>query len=126
MCAARGILFSQHAVEPIVCICESEGTPDPRYIGTKPGNELKRIIAGWQKIFPWFNLKPTDSCNCDETATWMNRIGPDGCEQNLDLILDKLETEAKKRNLSIPFQRFWAKRMVKQAIRRARLSQGGK
>jgi hypothetical protein len=44
----------------------------------------------------------------------------DGCEKRIEKILDKLAEEARNRKLSVPFQRFWAERMVKQAIRRAR------
>lgn len=85
-----------------------------------PGGELKKIIAGWQRLFPWFDLSPHQGCSCNETAKWMDQLGPRGCEKQMDVILDKLEAEAKKRKLSIPFQRFWAARMVRQAIRRAR------
>jgi len=50
----------------------------------------------------------------------MDQLGPDGCEKNMDKILDKLEFEARQRNLSIPFQRYFAKKLVRQAIRRSR------
>ncbi len=81
---------------------------------------MKQIIATWQRRFPWFDLSPAKGCNCDKIAKWMDRVGPKECENRLEFIVDGLEKEAKKRHLSIPFQRHWATRMVKHAIRRAR------
>lgn len=89
----------------------------------KPGTELKHIIEWWQKRFPWFDLSEHADCGCHTVAKWMNSLGPDGCEKKLEQILYRLESEAKKRHLSIPFRRFWAKRMVKLAIRRSRRKQ---
>lgn len=87
-----------------------------------PGTELKKIIAWWQKRFPWFDLSPRKGCQCEATATWMDRLGPDGCEKKMDILLDKLEAEAKKRKFRVPFRRTVAKMLVKQAIRRARVT----
>jgi hypothetical protein len=85
-----------------------------------PGTELKRIIAAWQKRFKWFDLSPRKGCQCEAMATWMDRLGPDGCEKNIDKILDKLEEEARKRKLTVPFRRLMAKKMVRRAIRLSR------
>ena len=86
----------------------------------RPGAELQKIIAWWQKRFPWFDLSEKPGCNCGSVRAWMDSIGPDGCEKKIEQILDKLQAEAKKRKLTIPFQRTWARMMVKSAIRRAR------
>ena len=48
----------------------------------------------------------------------MNEQGPDWCEQNMDQILSWLEHEAKKRKM--PFVRFFAKMLVKRAIKKSR------
>jgi hypothetical protein len=86
----------------------------------EPGTELKKIIAAWQRWLPWFDLSEHKGCSCHETAVYMNRLGPDRCIEHMDIILNKLEAEAKRRKLSIPFQRFWAERMVRQAVLRSR------
>jgi hypothetical protein len=94
--------------------------PKPHQMVHGVGTELKNIIAWWQKRFPMFDLGEKSGCGCRATANWMNSLGPDGCEKKLEQILDKLEAEADKRKLSIPFQRTWARMMVKAAIRRSR------
>lgn len=85
-----------------------------------PGTELKKIIAAWQRRFPWFDLGPRKGCGCADTVRLMNRWGPAGCEQRMDTILNKMEAEAEKRKLTVPFRRTMAKLLVKQAIRRSR------
>lgn len=85
-----------------------------------PGTELTKIIAWWQKRCPRMQLSKVRGCGCKAMARWMDKLGPDGCEQNIEKIVDKLQAEAIKRKMKIPFQRFLATRMVKQAIRRAR------
>lgn len=89
----------------------------------RPGAELQKIIAWWQKRFPWFDLSEHKDCTCASVSKWMNTLGPDGCEKKIEQILDRLEAEAKKRKLTIPFQRTWARMMVKSAIRRSRKNQ---
>jgi hypothetical protein len=89
-----------------------------------PGTELEKIIAAWQRWLPWFDLSEHKDCPCKDTAAYMNRLGPDRCIEHIDIILNKLEAEAKRRNLSIPFQRFWAERMVRQAVHRSKKKRG--
>lgn len=94
----------------------------PRDVGCKsgPGTELKQIIAAWQRRFPWFDLGPQKDCgSCADMARKMDQWGPDGCKEHMETILDRLDREAAKRNLSVPFQRTVARLLVKQAIRRA-------
>ena len=88
-----------------------------------PGTELKQIISRMQTLLPWFDLKPHKGCGCTETAKWMDKLGPDGCEVEIDTIVKRLEKEAKRRHLTVPFQRYWAIRMVKRAIAKARSKQ---
>lgn len=89
-----------------------------------PGTELKHMIERYQRMLPWWDMQPRKGCGCDNTARWMNRIGPDGCEQKLDLIVNRLEDEAKRRKITFPFRRMAAKKLVRWAIRRARKKQG--
>jgi len=84
-----------------------------------PGTQLRRIIAKWQQRLPWFSLSEYPGCKCGETARLMDRWGPEGCRKRLPEILKRLEAEAIRRNLTIPFRRMIAKRMVLTAIRRA-------
>ena len=86
----------------------------------RPGTELKKIIMRMQRMLPWFDLSPRKGCGCEATVRWMDRLGPDKCEKKLPKIIKRLEREAKKRKLSAPFQSFFAERMVRKAIKRAR------
>ncbi|WP_455387501.1 hypothetical protein [Petrachloros mirabilis] len=97
---------------------EWNGTPSP----DGPGTHLRRIIANWQRRLPAFNLSEYQGCKCGETARLMDRWGPEGCRKRLPEILKRLEAEAIRRNLTIPFRRMIAKRMVLTAIRRAERS----
>ena len=47
---------------------------------------------------------------------WMDNLGPDGCEQRLNQIVSRLAAMLPR----VPCRRLIARRMVKQAIRRAR------
>ena len=85
-----------------------------------PGTELKYIIARCQKLLPWWDMQPRKGCGCNDTARWMDQLGPDGCEQKLDLIVNRLEDEAKRRKITFPFRRMAAKKLIRWAIRRAR------
>ena len=85
-----------------------------------PGKCLALMIARFQRLIPWWDMKPNGGCGCHDTARWMDRLGPDGCEEKIDVIVDRLETEAKKRKITFPFRRAVAKKFVRWAIRRAR------
>jgi hypothetical protein len=85
-----------------------------------PGTHLSRLIARFQRVLPWWDMQPHSGCGCDDTARWMDQLGPDGCEAHLDAIVDRLEEEASKRKITFPFRRAAARRMVRWAIRRAR------
>lgn len=85
-----------------------------------PGTELKKIIAAWQKRFPWFDLQPGKGCGCDAAAKQMDQWGCDKCVEKMDVIVARLEKEAIKRKLSIPFRKTAARLLVLQAIRRSR------
>lgn len=63
-------------------------------------------------------IKSNEFCSCKKKAMFMNEQGPDWCEQNMDQILSWLEHEAKKRKM--PFVRFFAKMLVKSAIKKSR------
>lgn len=79
--------------------------------GNGPGSQLKRLL---RKV----GVMPTAKCGCNNRAKLMDRNGPDWCEQNLELVVDWLEEEAKRRHL--PFVRLAGKALVKLAIRNAR------
>ena len=66
---------------------------------TGPGTELKNTLASWG-IHP----KKSGGCKCKDMEVKMNRLGS-ACKEpkNLQMIVDHLQAEAKKRNL--PFVR---------------------
>jgi hypothetical protein len=88
-----------------------------------PGTELRRIIASWQKRFPWLSLSATPGCGCGSTARQMDAWGPSKCAAKIDVLVAKLEAEAAKRRLTVPFRKTAARLLIKQAIRRARRAQ---
>jgi hypothetical protein len=96
-----------------------DNTPE-KHVPAGPGTYLKRSIERWQRLLPWLNLSPYPGCQCNETARLMDIWGVDGCRKRMESILDRLEKEAEKRRLSIPFRRSLARLMVLRAIRRAR------
>ena len=85
-----------------------------------PGTHLSRLIARFQRLLPWWDMQPNGSCPCHDTARWMDHIRPDGCEQQIEQIVNRLEKEATKRKITFPFRRMAAMKLVRWAIRRAR------
>jgi len=85
-----------------------------------PGTHLSRLIARFQRVVPWWDMQPHSGCGCNDTARWMDQLGTDGCEQQIEQIVSRLEKEATKRKINFPFRREMAKKIVLWAIRRAR------
>jgi len=83
-------------------------------IPTGPGTELKKLLSR-------IGIQSKNGCGCSDKARhidYMEIIEPGWAEKNVELIVDYLEEEAKKRKL--PFLRAGAKVLVKLAIRRAK------
>lgn len=87
---------------------------------TGPGTHLSRLIARFQRVLPWWNMQPHKGCGCNDTARWMDQLGPDGCEERITEIVKRLKNESRKRKITFPFQGWVAEKMVRWAIRRAR------
>jgi|LakMenEpi03Aug12_release.lakeMendotaPanAssembly.Ray.scaffolds.fasta_scaffold503657_2 hypothetical protein len=83
--------------------------PDQKVVGEGPGTELTKLLS-------WF-AKDTPGCKCKDHANLMNVWGVDGCRNNMETILQWLETAAKDRG--IPFIKPLAKSLVNLAIKRA-------
>jgi hypothetical protein len=69
-------------------------------------------------VFHWFLINATPDCPCWKYAQEYDEWGPDLCETNMDIILDRLAEESKIRKL--PFNRLVANRFVLLCISRAR------
>lgn len=80
-----------------------------------PGAELKRLLAG----FPLY-IQTTPTCACNKRARYMDRMGCNWCEQNLDKIVGWLKEEHQRRKMLLPFSATAARQVVKLAIRRAK------
>lgn len=78
-----------------------------------PGAELKKLLA-------WFKIEDDEVCQCNKRARYMDRMGCDWCEQNLDKIVGWLKEEHQRRKMLLPFSEMAAKQVVKLAIRRAK------
>jgi len=80
---------------------------DPDGPGTILGGMLKAL-----------GIYSSPNCKCRQHAIQMNDMGPDWCENNMDLILRWLKEESVKRNL--PFVETIARLMVQRAISKSR------
>lgn len=75
------------------------------------GFELKKILSR-------FGIHTTDDCPCEKKARYMNKMGIEWCEANIDEIVGWLREEATKRGL--PFVDMAGRMLVKRAIHNAR------
>ena len=76
------------------------------------------------KLFKKLGIKAKPGCACLKRAAIMDELGPDWCEQQIELIVDWLAEEAAQRHL--PFLRVIGRGVVNMAIRRARKDGHGK
>ena len=116
------IVYTTHRGPPRFAADERAEVPtvSPSPPPPGPGTHLSHLIARFQRVLPWLDMQPHSGCGCNDTARWMDQLGPDGCEAKLDVIVDRLEEEASKRKITFPFRRAAAKKLVRLAIRRAR------
>jgi len=75
-----------------------------------PGTELHRL-------FSWF-VSPEEGCSCTNHAAIMNEWGADGCTAKIDVIVEWLVEEAKRRHY--PYLRSALHAAVQMAIHNAR------
>ena len=78
-----------------------------------PGTELKKLL---KKI--GITTKP--GCACNKRAQYMDKMGPDWCDQNMDQIVGWLKEEHARQKVAIPFVDAAVRLLVKYAIRKAR------
>lgn len=84
---------------------------EPETAQSGVGFELKKILSR-------FGIYTTDDCPCEKRARYMNKMGIEWCEQNIDEIVGWLREEAAKRGL--PFVDMAGRMLVKRAIANAR------
>ena len=77
------------------------------------GAELKSLLS-------WLGLKAAKGCKCERRARYMDHMGCDWCEQNIQTIVGWLREEHDRQKMMIPFSSLAAEQLVKLAIRRAR------
>lgn len=87
-------------------------TKEAPLVSHGPGTELKKLLA-------MVGIHASSNCGCNKMADEMNRLGPDWCRENMDVILGSMESEAKKRRL--PFSKILAIAMVEAAIFKSRI-----
>lgn len=76
-----------------------------------PGTELHAILAR-------FGLTATGDCKCTSRAAYMDQMGCDWCESNIDEIVGWLRESASERGL--PFLDVAGRVLVRRAIANAR------
>lgn len=77
------------------------------------GTELKSVLG-------WLGISGDAKCQCNKRARYMDRMGCEWCEQNLDTIVGWLKEEHQRRKMLVPFSAMAARQVVKLAIRRAK------
>jgi len=78
-----------------------------------PGTQLKNMLS-------WWGIKPGKGCKCERRARYMDIMGCDWCEQNIQTIVGWLQEEHARQKIIIPFVPLAAEQLVRLAIRRAR------
>jgi len=85
--------------------------------GYGPGTELKKYLE-------FFGMKPGANCSCNKFAAHMDRMGPNWCEENIEVIREQLKNNAEKMKKQKAFwladQSGQITRMIKKCIKRAR------
>ena len=76
------------------------------------GTHLKNIL----ERLPVFRFKPCGDCK--RFMRVMNKQGPDWCENNIPLIVNRMRNAARQRKL--PFARWFAIRLIKRSIKLSR------
>jgi hypothetical protein len=65
----------------IVLSCNAENKPEneiiPWPLGRGPGTELKQLLLA-------IGIRASATCGCNKLANYMDSIGPDGCEKEMD------------------------------------------
>jgi len=85
------------------------GDVDPVHRG--PGTELHNLLAK-------FGIHMAPGCSCRARMTQMNKWGIEGCEQNVETIVEWMKEEAAKRKL--PYLKTVGRMLVRRAIANAR------
>lgn len=71
-----------------------------------------------KQLFSLFLINARPDCPCHQHAAEYDDWGPDECERQIPLIIDRLKTESTNRKL--PFVRIVAERLVRYCIKLAR------
>lgn len=87
-----------------------DGSAAPEQPG--PGTELKKLLAK-------FGVKPEAGCNCMAYVAKMNLKGVAWTRDNIDLIAEHMESEARQRGWKLPMMRGAAKMLIRVALRMA-------
>lgn len=129
----KAYCLREGVTQPIVCSCGGhcqlsadacESRKQKTIFG--PGHHLTSLLSEadrWLTFARWFpglqaySLKASAGCGCAEMARQMDNWGPQGCRDNMQLILDHLREEAKERG--IRYIETVARLLVREAIRRA-------
>ncbi len=84
-----------------------------KYRPSGPGRELKKLLSS-------LGFKAAPGCKCNKRARYMDKMGCDWCEQNVDQIVGWLREEHDRQKSVIPFVPLAVQQLAKLAIRRAR------
>jgi len=82
-------------------------------LGHGPGAELKKLLAGWP-----FRFVAGDDCKCNQRARYMDQMGCDWVEANIEECVGYLRESAADRGL--PFLDAAGRLLIRRAISNAR------
>ena len=103
----------QWAPDPqVVRNCSGNQQAESALVGG-PGTELKRLLAGWP-----FGFVAGPDCKCNRRARYMDEMGCQWVEQNIEECVGYLRESAADRGL--PFLDVAARLLIRRAIRNAR------
>lgn len=101
------VYLSRKSYEALAAKYRSHGEVPQR----GPGTELKALLAS-------VGITATANCTCNQRSKYMDQMGADWCEANVDAIVGWLREEAGSRGL--PFFDGIGRVLVRRAIARAR------
>ena len=82
-----------------------------------PGTELKKLLKK-------FGIHSQANCSCNKRADEMDNQGNDWVEENIDIVVDWMKEEARKRKL--PFLKTAGKILVRKAVANSRKKQAAR
>lgn len=119
-CAQRGVPIDS----AMACVVKADGdvlsvdTSHPAYPATRPAMAAKGAGTELKKLLAKIGITAEGDCKCNKRAAYINQMGIEWAEQNIDEIVGYLRESAQERGL--PFVDMAGRVLVKRAIHNAK------